>query len=92
MTEHLQNSADICSEFSECIGMADYGKITALQHDIGKYSEKFQKRINGENLRVDHSTCGAQEAFRRKLLMKIRIVFVFIILEIIIKQKLNTME
>lgn len=69
LSEHLQNTANICSEFAESIGMADYGEMTGLLHDIGKYSEKFQKRINGENISVDHSTCGAQEAFKRQLLM-----------------------
>ena len=37
-----------------------------LLHDIGKYQEAFQKRIRGAALRVDHSTCGAIEAAKRK--------------------------
>lgn len=69
LSEHLKNTAEMCSKFAECIGMPDYGEIIGWLHDIGKYSEKFQKRINGEAVRVDHSTCGAQEAFKRQLLM-----------------------
>lgn len=41
-----------------------------MLHDIGKYSNRFQQRINGnDKIKVDHSTCGAQEAFKMKLLM-----------------------
>lgn len=69
LIDHLCNTSDICSKFAECINMSDYGKAVGLLHDIGKYSIKFQKRINGENIRVDHSTSGAKEAFSRKLLM-----------------------
>lgn len=34
-----------------------------LLHDIGKYQEGFQKRIRGENIRIDHSTCAAKEFY-----------------------------
>ncbi len=69
LIEHLKNTAEFCSEFAQCVGMSDYAKIIGLIHDIGKYSDKFQRRINGENISVDHSTSGAQEAFKGKLLM-----------------------
>ena len=35
-----------------------------MLHDIGKYSEAFQSRLQGSSCTVDHSTAGAQEAFR----------------------------
>ena len=38
------------------------GYAAGLLHDIGKYSPEFQKRLAGANIRVDHSTAGAQEA------------------------------
>lgn len=69
LIEHLTNTADICSEFAKCINMPDYAKTIGLLHDIGKYSVEFQRRINGENISVEHSTCGSQEAFKRRLLM-----------------------
>ena len=31
-----------------------------LLHDVGKYLQDFQKRIRGQNIRVEHSVCGAQ--------------------------------
>ena len=30
-----------------------------LIHDVGKFQPMFQRKIAGENLRVEHSTCGA---------------------------------
>lgn len=34
---------------------------TGLAHDIGKYSEVFQERLNGSSIRYEHSICGAIE-------------------------------
>ena len=31
-----------------------------MMHDLGKYSEKFQRRIRGEEIKVDHATAGAR--------------------------------
>ena len=33
-------------------------------HDCGKGSESFQKRLNGADIRVDHSTAGALESIK----------------------------
>ncbi|MDN7011687.1 CRISPR-associated helicase Cas3' [Methanoculleus sp. FWC-SCC3] len=59
---HLQNVADIASEFAGCFGAGDLGYAGGLLHDIGKYSPEFQRRLEGANMRVDHSTAGAREA------------------------------
>ena len=39
--------------------MKNSGKILGLLHDLGKYSDEFQERIRGKNIKVDHSTAGA---------------------------------
>ena len=31
-----------------------------MMHDLGKYSDKFQRRIRGEDIKVDHATAGAR--------------------------------
>lgn len=36
-----------------------------LNHDIGKYRPSFQKRIRGENNRVEHSICGAMAMIKK---------------------------
>lgn len=66
---HLKNTALLCSKFAECINLQEYGHLVGMLHDIGKYCDSFQKRINGENIKVEHSTSGAKEAFALRLPM-----------------------
>lgn len=70
LLEHLKNVSELSKKFAECLNLSDYAEIIGILHDIGKYSNRFQQRINGnEKIKVDHSTCGSQEAFKMKLLM-----------------------
>ena len=69
LIEHLKNVSELAVKFSDCLNLSDYAETIGMLHDIGKYSNRFQQRINGDNIRVDHSTCGAQEAFKLRLLM-----------------------
>lgn len=56
--EHNENVAAMCKE-SAIAELKEMCFAIGLLHDIGKYGLDFQKRINGENIRVDHSTAGA---------------------------------
>lgn len=56
--EHSENVAELCRQFA-VPELKEIMYITGLLHDIGKYQESFQKRIKGENIRVEHSMCGA---------------------------------
>lgn len=70
LLEHLKNVSELSEKFAECLNLSDYAEIIGMLHDIGKYSNRFQQRINGnDRIKVDHSTCGAQEAVKRKLTM-----------------------
>lgn len=72
LLEHLKNVADLSERFAKCLYLSDYASIIGMLHDIGKYSNRFQQRINGnEKIKVDHSTCGSQEAFKMKLPMAV---------------------
>lgn len=62
LREHLQNVADIASEFANGFNAGDLAYAGGLLHDIGKYSSEFQRRLEGASIRVDHSTAGAREA------------------------------
>lgn len=59
--EHSENTADLCRQFAIPV-LKDFMYTIGLLHDVGKFKEDFQRRINGENSRVEHSTCGALEA------------------------------
>lgn len=66
LIDHLTNTAHLANNLGEDAGVSAYAKAAALFHDIGKYSQAFQRRLSGASIRVDHSTAGAQEI--RKLL------------------------
>ena len=61
--EHLMGTADLCAGFAAAFGAEEQGRLTGLVHDIGKYSDAFQRRLNG-GPKVDHSTAGALECFK----------------------------
>jgi len=65
LDEHLKNVAELARQFAEPFGGGDWAYVAGLWHDIGKYSAKFQERINGKCINVDHSTAGAQEAVKK---------------------------
>lgn len=62
LKDHIYGSADLARNYANCFGGGDIAYYTTLLHDVGKYSSAFQKRIRGSNVKVDHSTAGAQLA------------------------------
>lgn len=66
LIDHLKNTAQIAREFGLAANVSDLAFIVGLVHDLGKYSDAFQKRLEGGQ-RVDHSTAGAKEL---KILLK----------------------
>ena len=59
--EHLTGTAELAKQFAAAFGAEEDGYLLGLLHDIGKYSDAFQRRLDG-GVRVDHSTAGAKEA------------------------------
>lgn len=60
LKEHLRKVSRMAGEFAEKFGNKEMGKVIGLAHDIGKYSDEFQKRLLGNNEKVDHSSAGAK--------------------------------
>ncbi len=58
--EHLEGTARLCSEFAAEFDAAEQGYLAGISHDIGKYTEAFQRRLRG-GPKVDHATAGAME-------------------------------
>lgn len=66
--EHLHNTAFLAGRFGAVFEAEESAYNAGLLHDIGKYSDEFQKRIRGASIHTDHSTFGAQTAAKMKLL------------------------
>lgn len=58
--DHLWGTADRAESFADAFSAGKYARKIALHHDIGKYSDNFQKRIRGSKIQVDHSSAGAK--------------------------------
>jgi len=58
--EHLNNTAEHASRFADDFGCGQLAYDIARIHDVGKYSSRFQQRVQGANFSVDHSTPGGQ--------------------------------
>lgn len=58
LPDHLSEVARLASEFGEPLGLKGPAGSAGLFHDLGKYDPDFQRRLSGENIRVDHSTAG----------------------------------
>lgn len=59
ISDHLRLVAEKAAGFAQPFGSADWAYNMGLLHDIGKYSDGFQRRIKEDGPRVDHSSVGA---------------------------------
>ena len=62
--QHLLGTAALAEQFAQPFEACSQARLAGLLHDVGKYSCAFQRRLAGSADRVDHSTAGAQEAWR----------------------------
>jgi len=73
LEEHLRETAEMAAEFAAAFGCQEWGRLAGLWHDLGKYSDKFQRYIrsvNDPDAHVnknggDHSTAGALHALEK---------------------------
>lgn len=63
--EHLEGTAKLAGAFARPFGAAEQGAWVGMLHDIGKYSDAFQRRLHGGESFVDHATAGAYESMVR---------------------------
>ena len=63
LLEHLQNVSALAAHFAAGFGAAAEGAYAGMLHDIGKYSDVFQRRLGGAPVQADHATAGATAAY-----------------------------
>lgn len=61
--DHLVGTASLCSSFAAAFDAAEQGQLAGIAHDIGKFSDAFQRRLHGAP-KVDHATAGAYECLK----------------------------
>ena len=64
LQSHLVNVGEMAAEFAQVFGAQGIACQTGQLHDLGKYSEPFNRRLHG-GPSVDHATAGAKIAVER---------------------------
>lgn len=67
--EHLRGTAALAQSFARPFGGDEQAFLAGMTHDIGKYSQAFQKHLHGAPIRVEHSTAGAVECWQRRQIL-----------------------
>jgi CRISPR-associated endonuclease/helicase Cas3 len=61
---HLEKVAAFAAQFARKFGAGDWGYVSGMWHDLGKYRQEFQAKLTGERIQVEHSGIGAALAGR----------------------------
>lgn len=61
LADHLRAVAALAGDRAQVFGASRAAALAGLLHDLGKYSDAFQRRLGGAIEKVDHSTAGARE-------------------------------
>jgi CRISPR-associated endonuclease Cas3-HD len=64
LKDHLINTGELTKRFANKFYAGEYGYFLGIMHDLGKYSEEFQKQLKADHLCEDHLNAGAVEAYR----------------------------
>ena len=65
LSVHLDGTATRAAAFLESVGLAELGRVAGVLHDLGKYTDAFQARLEGSPRRPDHAAPGARLAVDR---------------------------
>ncbi|WP_161984424.1 CRISPR-associated helicase Cas3' [Mariprofundus erugo] len=59
LVQHLTGVSALSATFAESQPWLDEAKLAGLLHDLGKYADRFQARLHGQDSGLDHWSQGA---------------------------------
>jgi CRISPR-associated endonuclease/helicase Cas3 len=62
LVDHLNHTGDLAFKLGQDAGVSELARVAGRMHDIGKYSQAFQRRLEGSSQHVDHATAEALTA------------------------------
>jgi len=65
LREHLHAVGNLSAEFAAGARWASEAKLAGFLHDLGKYGDRFQARLQGRDQGLDHWSPGASVALTR---------------------------
>jgi len=65
LSDHLRSVGELAASNAEPFGGEVMARVAGLLHDLGKYTDEFQRRLRGEFPKMDHATWGAKVALDR---------------------------
>lgn len=65
LADHLKNAGELAATRAAIFGGDAAARLQGELHDLGKYTEAFQRRLAGDAHSVDHSTWGAKVVAER---------------------------
>uniref|UniRef100_E6PG15 Metal dependent phosphohydrolase n=1 Tax=mine drainage metagenome TaxID=410659 RepID=E6PG15_9ZZZZ len=66
LAEHLRSVGDLAGGFASGARWRDEARLAGLLHDLGKYGDRFQRRLHGKDKGLDHWSQGASLALMRR--------------------------
>lgn len=63
---HLSSVANLAQNFASESPWPDEAHLAGLLHDLGKYADRFQRRLHGEDSGLDHWSQGASLALTNR--------------------------
>lgn len=59
LIQHLTGVANLAKDFAGNTAWCDEAQLAGLLHDLGKYADRFQARLHGQDSGLDHWSQGA---------------------------------
>ena len=65
LSYHIQGVAALAAEYAAVFCAGEEARVAGLMHDLGKYGDLFQRRLEGKERGIDHWSAGAWESLSK---------------------------